>query len=878
MPQPGSPLRAGAAAVIEEKDGRLTYWALTHPSALPDFHHRLGFVLQVGTQPAGNTDLLRDAVRNPALVKFGIDRLCAEPALRADLRGRRVALLAHPASVTADLTHSLDALAALDDVRLTAAFGPQHGLRGDKQDNMVESPDFNDPRLGIPVFSLYGEVRRPTAAMLDTFDVLLVDLQDLGCRIYTFITTLRYVLEAGARLGKSVWVLDRPNPIGRPVEGLSLRPGWESFVGAGEMPMRHGLTLGEMGRWFMQRAAGSSVDYRVIEMAGWQPEAAPGFGWPLGERTWVNPSPNAPNLSMARCYPGTVMLEGTTLSEGRGTTRPLELFGAPDLDIDAIVARNAAARTRTGWRAAGCAPAGSNRRSTSTRASSARACRLTSKTARTITRPSSPWRLQALAFKALRNLRPEYDLWRDFAYEYEHDRLAIDLINGSELLRTWVDDRAAHARRPRHPHARRRTRVERAARRRAALSLTAVPAETLRRPRRRWRHQRRGYRARCGGTRPSTVLCEQHDLASHTSSASTKLVHGGLRYLEYYDFVLVRKSLLEREVLLASAPHLAWPLRFVLPHDSHLRPAWMIRAGLLLYDHLARRKHLPASRTIDLRRHPAGQPLDPRYRKGFEYSDGWVDDARLVVANAVDAHERGADVLTRTACVNLQRDGDGVDRDAARHDRRSERTVRARLVVNAAGPWVAEFLDSYTPTRARHHPRMIRGSHIVVRKLFDHDYRVHLPGPDGRIVFAVPYEGEFTLIGTTESEYTGDLAHPAIAADRAGLPARDGQPLFPARSRRAGRDLDVRGPAAAAGGLAGRSEERHARLRARLRSLGSAAAVDLRRQADDLPQAGGDGRRHDRARAAAMQRPRGPPQRRCRAATWRMATSSVSSR
>ncbi len=168
----------------------------------------------------------------------------------------------------------------------------------------------------------------------------------------------------------------------------------------------------------------------------------------------------------------------------------------------------------------------------------------------------------------------------------------------------------------------------------------------------------------------STVLCEQHDLASHTSSASTKLVHGGLRYLEYYDFILVRKSLQEREVLLAAAPHLAWPLRFVLPHDSHLRPAWMIRAGLLLYDHLARRKRLPASRAIDLRSHPAGQPLEARYRKGFEYSDGWVDDARLVAINAVDARERGADVLTRTACVALQPRRRCVDRHAAQRDRR----------------------------------------------------------------------------------------------------------------------------------------------------------------------------------------------------------------
>src|ERR1700685_1297660 len=261
-----------------------------------------------------------------AIMKFGIDRLLADPALRAPLRGRRGAWLPHPASVTADLTHSLDALAAGGDVALAAAFGPQHGLRGDKQDNMIESPDFHDPVHHIPVFSLYGEVRKPTDAMMDTFDVMLVDLQDLGCRIYTFVTTLRYVLEAAARHGKAVRVLDRPNPIGRPVEGLTLREGWQSFVGAGAMPMRHGLTLGELGSWFVETLQ-LDVEYRVIEMEGWH-ETAPGFGWPLGERVWLNPSPNAPNLWMARAYPGTVMVEGTTLSEGRGTTRAAEGFCA----------------------------------------------------------------------------------------------------------------------------------------------------------------------------------------------------------------------------------------------------------------------------------------------------------------------------------------------------------------------------------------------------------------------------------------------------------------------------------------------------------------------------------------------------------------------
>ena len=373
-------------------------------------------------------------------MKFGIDRLLAEPQLRAPLKGKRIALLAHPASVTQDLTHSLDALSACSDIKLAAAFGPQHGLRGDKQDNMIESPTFNDPVHGIPVFSLYGEVRKPTDAMMDACDVILVDLQDLGCRIYTFVTTLLYVLEAAAKHRKDVWVLDRPNPIGRPVEGLKLRGGWESFVGAGPLPMRHGLTLGELGSWFVATRK-LDVAFRVIAMQGWQPEAAPGFGWPLGVRAWINPSPNAPNLSMARAYPGTVMLEGTTLSEGRGTTRPLELFGAPDIDARRVIAEMHALAPQ--W---------------------LRGCRLRDfwfeptfhKHAGKLCNgvqihtddpgydheAFKPWRLQALAFKAIRRLNPDYPLWRDFAYEYEQGKLAIDVINGSALLREWVDDAA----------------------------------------------------------------------------------------------------------------------------------------------------------------------------------------------------------------------------------------------------------------------------------------------------------------------------------------------------------------------------------------------------------------------------------------------------
>jgi uncharacterized protein YbbC (DUF1343 family) len=374
-------------------------------------------------------------------MKFGIDCLLEEAALRRALKGRRVALLAHPASVTRNLIHSLDALASLEDLNLVVAFGPQHGLRGDKQDNMIESPEFYDPVHGIPVFSLYGEVRRPMAAMMDSFDILLIDLQDLGCRIYTFITSLRYMLEAAAEHHKAIWILDRPNPVGRPVEGLRLRAGWESFVGAGPLPMRHGLTLGELAQWFV-RTLRLDVECEVVAMQGWQPSAAPGYGWPLSECAWVNPSPNAPSVFMARCYAGTVMLEGTTLSEGRGTTRPLELFGAPDLEPRTLLTVMESLEPL--W----------------TRGCRLRDCWFEPTFHKYTGKPCAgmqihvdddayehdvfrPWRLLALMFKALRKLRPDYELWRDFAYEYEHDRLAIDLINGGERLREWVDDPSA---------------------------------------------------------------------------------------------------------------------------------------------------------------------------------------------------------------------------------------------------------------------------------------------------------------------------------------------------------------------------------------------------------------------------------------------------
>ena len=370
---------------------------------------------------------------------FGIDRLLGQPDLRKPLEGKRVALLAHPASVTKDLTHSIDALVAAG-LNVSAAFGPQHGLKGDKQDNMMETPDEVDPRLGIPVFSLYGEVRRPSGQMMSTFDTILIDLQDLGCRIYTFVTTLLYVLEAAAEHGKSVWVLDRPNPAGRPVEGTLLQPGWESFVGAGPMVMRHGLTMGEMGRWFI-RHFNLDVDYRVIEMEGWRPDEGPGFGWPE-DRIWINPSPNAANLNMARAYAGTVMLEGATLSEGRGTTRPLELFGAPDLDPRALLEEME--RLAPDW-LTGCKLREIYFEPTFHKHVHQLCAGLHIHAEGSFYDHQAfrPWRLQALAFKAIRRLVPDYDLWRDFPYEYEFGKLAIDVINGGPALREWVDDPAA---------------------------------------------------------------------------------------------------------------------------------------------------------------------------------------------------------------------------------------------------------------------------------------------------------------------------------------------------------------------------------------------------------------------------------------------------
>jgi uncharacterized protein YbbC (DUF1343 family) len=379
------------------------------------------------------------------MVRLGIDVLLSGTSgkkLQGELEGKRVALLGHPASMTGDFRHSLDALMALKNLQVTAAFGPQHGMRGELQDNMQETEDYMDSVYGIPVYSLYGEVRRPTARMMDSFDVILIDIQDVGTRIYTFLTTLLYVMEECAKLKKSVWVLDRPNPAGRPVEGSLLRPGWVSFVGAAEgLPMRHGLTMGEAALWFRDRFK-INVDLKVVEMENYRPNEGPGFGWPLGELSWVNPSPNAATLSMARCFPGTVLIEGTNLSEGRGTTRPLETLGGPGLEMRQVLAKME--QLAPHW-LEGCR---------------LRECHFMptfQKHAGKIIpgfqihvddgayhhEKFKPYRLVGLWLKAIRGLYPSYDIWRDFHYEYEKTRLAFDLINGGPQLRDWVDDKSA---------------------------------------------------------------------------------------------------------------------------------------------------------------------------------------------------------------------------------------------------------------------------------------------------------------------------------------------------------------------------------------------------------------------------------------------------
>lgn len=365
------------------------------------------------------------------MFQLGIERLLFEKQLQGKLVDKRVAFLGHPASVTQNLQHSLDALMAAKMVKVVAAFGPQHGMRGEKQDNMIESDDYLDPYFKIPVYSLYGRVRRPSPEMMKGWDVLLVDLQDVGCRIYTFLTTLFYMMDALNGSNQEIWVLDRPNPAGREVEGHTLDMKYESFVGAAPVPMRHGLTLGEAALWYRDHKK-LKVNLNVVSMTGYDPVRLP---WP--SISWVNPSPNMPRLSCTRIYPGSVLFEGCTLSEGRGTTIPLEIFGAPGLKIPEIIAdmRELAPQWLKGCilRPAFYEPTFHKFKG-----------ELVSAMQVHIDGPQyephlfKPYRLATLFLKSTQRLHPKMNLWRSPPYEYEEKLLPIDILTGNDQLRAWV--------------------------------------------------------------------------------------------------------------------------------------------------------------------------------------------------------------------------------------------------------------------------------------------------------------------------------------------------------------------------------------------------------------------------------------------------------
>ncbi|MBC7419782.1 MAG: DUF1343 domain-containing protein [Bdellovibrio sp.] len=367
-------------------------------------------------------------------MKLGLEVLLENKKLITELKKQRVALVCHPASVDENLNHSFDLLHK--KIGLSAAFGPQHGVKGEKQDNMIESDDILHAEYKIPIFSLYGKVRRPTEEMMQSFDVLIFDLQDLGCRIYTFITTLLYVMEECAKRGKSVIVLDRPNPTGREIEGHTLKNGFESFVGAAPFPMRHGLTSGEMAVFYKEHF-NLGLDLRVIKMKGYQPKKKHGFGWPE-DRAWVNPSPNAQTLNMARFYPGTVIIEGTTLSEGRGTTRALEQVGASDIDYAKVLKlmKQKAPQWMQGALIRECFFEPAFHKHEKKLCHGFQVHTDTPKYKPTLFKP---YRLIALMLKCIRELYPQYPIWRDFAYEYTAGLLAVDVITGGTHFREWVD-------------------------------------------------------------------------------------------------------------------------------------------------------------------------------------------------------------------------------------------------------------------------------------------------------------------------------------------------------------------------------------------------------------------------------------------------------
>lgn len=367
-------------------------------------------------------------------MKLGIEVFLENKKLLQDLKKQRVAVVCQPASVDQNLQHSLDILS--NKLNVSAAFGPQHGVKGEKQDNMIESTDFHHPGYNIPIFSLYGKVRRPTPEMMKTFDVLIFDLQDLGCRIYTFITTLLYLMEECAKHNKTFIVLDRPNPAGREIEGHTLQPGFESFVGAGPFPMRHGLTCAEMALFYQDHFK-LKLDLKIVKMKGYLPNKKQGFGWP-DDRAWINPSPNAPTLNMARFYPGTVIIEGTTLSEGRGTTRALEQVGASDIDFSKVLKlmKKLAPQWMKGAIIRECYFEPTFHKHEK------KLChgfQVHTDLPQYDPKLFKPYRLIALMLRSIRELYPQYPIWRDFAYEYTEGKKAIDVITGGTHFREWVE-------------------------------------------------------------------------------------------------------------------------------------------------------------------------------------------------------------------------------------------------------------------------------------------------------------------------------------------------------------------------------------------------------------------------------------------------------
>ncbi|MEO5668024.1 MAG: DUF1343 domain-containing protein [Bdellovibrionota bacterium] len=371
-------------------------------------------------------------------MKLGLEKLLTDSKLMSELAGRRVSYLGHPASVDANGRHGLDLLKESGKLSLTSAFGPQHGMRGEKQDNMIESEHYRDPDTGVIVYSLYSEVRRPTPEMIESFDVLLVDMQDVGCRVYTYLTTLLYMMEACAKAGKALWVLDRPNPAGRPAEGFLLDPSMESFVGASRVPLRHGLTLGEIAK-FLKSHHKLNLDMKIVAMDGYKIHEAPGYGWPVGEVPWINPSPNMPTVDTARCYGGTVLLEGTLLSEGRGTTRPLQIFGAPGLDSKRII-RELMKRTPRLLETCFVRSCFFEPTFHKFKGQLCEGLQIHVDTDKHYNHDKfQPFRLMMMIFRLIKEYQPELMAWRQPPYEYEKIRLPIDLLIGDVRGREWAD-------------------------------------------------------------------------------------------------------------------------------------------------------------------------------------------------------------------------------------------------------------------------------------------------------------------------------------------------------------------------------------------------------------------------------------------------------